>query len=93
MGAYPVPSRARWSVAVEFLDGTRIEGTSDADVIDRWSRLQWTVDCDAATLKRAVVARARGFMGAVLLGIDDTTPDDQFLDALAAEGVVYLNRK
>lgn len=91
--AYPVPSRHAWRTAVEFHDGTRIEGTSDADVLERWARLQWTAECDTAELKRVVAERSRGFLGAVLIGIGADTPDNQFLDALAAEHVIYLMRK
>lgn len=94
--AYPVPTRLRWTTAVEFLDGTRIEGVGDSDVVMRWCRLlSWwdAAAADPSVLKQHVAERARGFYGARLIGIDGATPDDQFLDALAAERCLTLMRK
>ena len=96
MKAYPAPERQRWSTSVEFLDGTTIHGTSDSDVILRWCRLTALWDeraADPAVLKAHVAERCRGFYGAALIGIDAATPDEQFLDALAAERCITLRRK
>ena len=93
---YPAASRHRWTVAIEFLDGTRIEGTSDRDVIDRWGRLLAWLDpraIDAKYLKRVTSERARAFYGARLIGIGERTPDALFLEALAAERCLALMRK
>lgn len=91
--AYPAPSRQRWAVAVEFLDGTRIVGADDADVVDRWWRLGWGDDPDRDEFKTVRAQRARAFYGAGLIGIGADTPDRLFLDALAAEGCLTVIRK
>lgn len=94
--AYPVPTRHRWKVAIEFLDGTRIEGTDDRDVLVRWGRLLAWLDTralDVPWLKETTVERARGFYAALLIGIGADTPDDMFLDALAAERCLIVMRK
>lgn len=59
---YPVPTPHRWTVAVEFPDGDRIEGTSDADVMERWAkRAEWALadgELSVRELKRTIARRA-----------------------------------
>lgn len=94
MRAYPAPDRHRWSVMIEHLDGSQVVGTSDADALDRWRRLHWaSPEMSAAEFKTKIASAARILYGCALIGIGPDTPDDQFLDALAAEGAIEVIRK
>lgn len=95
--AYPVPTRKRWTVQIEFLDGTTIDATSDADAIERWMRLSaWldpTVWADPEGWLDRALDRARVLYGARLIGITGRTDPRLVLDALAAERVLILRRR
>lgn len=90
--SYPVPGKPKWSVAIEMLDGTRIEGVDDTDVLDRWRRLASWTDPDAEALPaewlQKILDRCRVFYGAGLIGITVTTDPALILDALFAEGCI-----
>lgn len=69
----PAPTRHRWTVAVEFGDGDRIEGTSATDVLERWGRRAvYAIDPDTGSpprldrhaLKR-LIARRVGLLPAL----------------------------
>jgi hypothetical protein len=93
--AYPVPDRPRWSVCVQFLDGTQLFGNSDDEIIERWMRVGfWAADeMGMPEFKTNVVGKAREVYCAALIGIGAHTPSDQYLNALAAEGIVQVIRK
>lgn len=94
MRAYPAPAIQRWAVMVQLRSGEQVVGTDDRDVLDRWRRLQWAApSMDAATFKERILGYARVLYGAGLIGLDGETPDEQFLDALTAEGVLQVIRK
>jgi len=98
MGGYPAPVRRMWSVMIEFRDGQQVVGFDDGDVIDAWRRLHWLGafgDADEArrSFKARIVEHARGAYGAVLIGVDGSTPDGPWLDALSAEGCLTAIRK
>jgi len=95
--AYSTPTRKRWRTQIEFLDGSTVEGTDDADALDRWLRLAaWgdpaVIDDPSGWLDR-VLARARAFYGATLSAVHSGTPPTELLDALAAERVVEVRRR
>ena len=97
MGAYPAAKLRRWDVQVEFLDGTVIDATSDEDAIDRWRRIAAWTDPTAETNPRdwmeRILGRSREVYGAALTMITPDTPPGSILDALAAEGCLYVRRK
>lgn len=93
---YPVPTRLRWETAVEFLDGTRIEAASDADVLERWGRLLgWSESRYLAPseVKERAARFARGFYEASLPDGVEELPDDAFLDVLADSGCIVVIRR
>ena len=94
---YPAPRRRRWLVQVEFLDGTTIDASSDADAMDRWRRLAAWSDETAVTdpddWMERVLARARVFYNAGLIGITPKMDPKVILDALDAEGCLIVRRK
>lgn len=90
---YPAPSKIRWIVGVQFLDGTFIGGADDSDVVDRWLRLSWSFEGSRTQFKELMVVRCRVIYRAGLIGISGATPDDVFLDALSAEGCLTVIRK
>lgn len=95
---YPVPDRPRWTVCVQFLNGTQLFGNSDEEILERWLSIgMWAAndnpDYNVAYLKRRYVNWARVQYSAGLIGIGPDTPADQFLDACAAEGLLSVSRK
>jgi hypothetical protein len=99
MGApkkYPAPSRSRWAVAIEFLDGRRIEGTDDTDVLEAWGRLLgWMAGryLTVPEVKERAARMVEGFYGAPLPPDAETLPDDEFLNVLSETGVLAVIRR
>lgn len=94
--AYPVPDRPRWATMIQMMDGTQIVGTDDEDVLRRWRSLgMWSVgrEMSRQAHQERVAAFARAIYGAVLIGIGRRTEPADFLDALAAEGIIQVIRK
>lgn len=90
---YPAPSKHRWSVAVEFPDGTRIEGTSDDDVLERWARVAtWGSETVVSplALRRLITDRCRILTG---VRVRASLPADRLLDALADAGSLWIIRR
>lgn len=94
---YEAPKRRRWETQVEFLDGSVIDATSDDDAIERWKRIaSWTDETaisDPADWMERVLARARTFYQAGLIGITSESGSTVILDALNAEGCLIVRRK
>lgn len=94
---YPAPKRRVWSVQVEFLDGTVIDAASDDDAIERWRRIaSWSDESaltDPVDWMDRVLARARVFYNAELLGITGHAPSSVILNALSDEKCIELRRK
>ena len=92
---YPAPRKARWSTAIEFLDGNRVEGVDDADALDRWRMLAAWSDVAATNVvqwQQRIIDRVRVFYGEPIPEVDATTPPTEFLDALFKAGVIRLQR-
>lgn len=94
---YPAAKRRVWDTQIEFLDGTTIDATSDEDAVDRWRRMAaWTDESaitNPADWMERVLARARSFYQAGLIGLDGQSEATDILDALHAEQCLIIRRK
>ena len=90
------PTRARWAVAVEFWNGSRIEGTSATDVLARWGWIagQWSADGAPFTADRMKhVALQRTLALAPTAAVSWSDDDEEFLDRLDDAGVLRVIRR
>ena len=93
---YPVPDRQRWTTCVQLLDGTQLHGNSALEILDRWRFVGFFALDHGITremFQERTASYARATYNAALIGIGASTGPDDFLDALAAEGVITLSRK
>jgi hypothetical protein len=91
MRAYPAIGKRRWSVAVEFHDGTRIEGVDDQDVLDRWRRLsEWdgTPRDPEAWLGR-ILTHSSAVYGADVSTLSPLSTAEGIIDTLYLEGALH----
>jgi hypothetical protein len=91
---YPAPTRAKWSVAVEFHNGSRIEGTSATDILERWGAIaQWAHPGEPlplAVMKARAARLAHNLTGGTA---SPTLGDEDFLDRLAEIGALRVIRR
>jgi len=75
-------------VIIRWPDGSMIRGHDDADVLAKFARIQWDEGA-RADIRTALATRVAAFSGTF---VDPATPDPGFLDALAATGMIVVDR-